>query len=63
MDAYEEALKGVMYVSISYVNSSGKIKLSEQQLECVGITGSVFLLLLEVYYQYFRDLDVTISYM
>lgn len=49
MNTYEEALKGVMRVaSISDANSSGKGKLNEQ-LECLGITELIFLLLLAVY--------------
>lgn len=42
-----------MCISISDANSSGKVKLNEQHLKFVGITGSVFQLPLEVYDQYF----------
>lgn len=63
MNGYEEAQEGVMCViSIFDTNSSGKVKLNEQ-LECLGITDLVFLLLLAVYYMCFRDPKVRqISY-
>lgn len=49
MNAYEEALpeSQICVASISDADSSGKVKLNKQ---CLGITGSAFLLLLEVYY-------------
>lgn len=38
--------------SFSVANSSGKLKLNKQQLECLGITGSASVTII---YQYFRD--------
>lgn len=56
MNAYEEAPKGVICVLLQFLMPILQaVKLNEQQLKCLGITTSIFLLLLEVYYQYFSD--------
>lgn len=48
MNAYEEALR-VNFVLLQFLMPVAQAKLSEQ-LECLGIIGLAFLLLLEIYY-------------